>query len=293
MEETEHQYQLIESSGPWPFITQKVFKKKDHPTLLWLSRHHRKQLIVERASKATAIGKVLTRSLWQPEKLNWWIGVVFALGSSFFMLGSLFILCPAFAEYCSLGEKGINTTFFIGSIPFTTAAYLQLFQAANVDDPLKNSPSLRKRSQLVSWRPSDIGWLSCFLQFIGTICFNFNTFDAMIPGLNWFQQDLLIWIPNWLGSILFLTSGYLAFIETCHQHFAWRPKSISWWTTLINLFGCLGFMASAVFAFSLPQEPGIDILKISVFFTLLGAIGFLFGALLLLPETTEIQPSKN
>ena len=105
---------------------------------------------------------------------------------------------------------------------------------------------------LFGWRPHDIGWLSRALQFIGTILFNFNTFDAMIPSLNWFQQDLLIWVPDIVGSILFLASGYLAFIETCHAHWAWNPRSISWWVVFTNLLGCVGFMISALFAIVLP-----------------------------------------
>jgi hypothetical protein len=39
--------------------------------------------------------------------------------------------------------------------------------------------------------------------------FNVNTFDAMLPGLDWLQQDLAIWVPDFNGSVLFLVSGYL------------------------------------------------------------------------------------
>ncbi|MGA7952035.1 MAG: hypothetical protein WCA07_00805 [Gloeobacterales cyanobacterium] len=43
--------------------------------------------------------------------------------------------------------------------------------------------------------------------------FNVNTFDAMLPGLNWLQQDLTIWAPDFNGSVLFLVSGYLVVPE--------------------------------------------------------------------------------
>ena len=137
---------------------------------------------------------------------------------------------------------------------------------------------------LLGWRPHDIGWLSCALQFIGTIFFNINTFDAMIPSLTWFQKDLVIWAPNIIGSILFLASGYLAFIETCHAHWAWKPKSISWWVVFANLLGCVGFMLSALFAIVLPGPPNIEAVTLAVLFTLKGAVGFLIGSLLMLPE---------
>ncbi len=138
---------------------------------------------------------------------------------------------------------------------------------------------------LFGWRPRDIGWLSCALQFLGTLLFNLNTFDAMLPGLDWLQQDLAIWAPDFAGSLLFLASGYLAFIETCHAHFAWRPHNISWWVTLANLLGCIAFMISAVFAFVPPQSPSFDTAAFATLFTLIGATGFLIGSLLMLPET--------
>jgi hypothetical protein len=222
-----------------------------------------------------------------PQQLNWWIGTVFAAGSLLFALASVLSLSPTFARALSLDSTGINAIFFAGSIPFTIAAYLQLFQAANAGEfPCDESRSSR-RPVLFGWRPHDIGWLSSALQLVGTILFNINTFDAMLPSLDWLQQDLAIWAPDFVGSILFLASGYLAFIETCHAHWAWNPKSISWWVVFTNLMGCMGFMISALFAIVLPGPPNIEAVTLAVLFTLLGAIGFLVGSLLMLPETVS------
>jgi hypothetical protein len=58
-----------------------------------------------------------------------------------------------------------------------------------------------------------------------------------------------------------------------------------------NLLGCIGFMISAVFAIALPGTPNIEAVTISVLFTLLGAIGFLAGSLLMLPEAIS-QPES-
>jgi hypothetical protein len=226
-----------------------------------------------------------------PRTLNWWIGVVFAVGSLLFALASVLSLAPNLAARWSIESSEINAIFFTGSIPFTIAAYLQLFQAANAGEFPANHSISRQRPRLFGWRPHDIGWLSCALQFVGTVLFNFNTFDAMIPSLDWFQQDLVIWVPNMVGSVLFLTSGYLAFIEACHAHWAWKPRSISWWVVFANLLGCVGFMISAVFAVSLPGTPNVEAITVSVLFTLLGAIGFLVGSLLMLPETIS-QPES-
>jgi hypothetical protein len=220
-----------------------------------------------------------------PWQLNWWIGVVFALGSTLFAVGSVLTLAPDLARTWSLDSVTINAIFFAGSIPFTTAAYLQLFQAANATDFANHDKPASPRRTWFGWRPRDVGWLSSALQFAGTLLFNVSTFDAMLPGLNWLQQDRAVWLPDFLGSILFLVSGYLAFIETCHAHWAWNPRSLSWWITFANLLGCVAFMISAVFAFVPPQPPELDAAGISVTFTLLGAIGFLVGSMLMVPET--------
>jgi hypothetical protein len=248
------------------------------------SRHHRKGLLLRGAREAEEVAVKLS-SLWMPGQLNWWIGVIFALGSLLFALASVLSLAPALAQAWSLDLTGINAIFFAGSIPFTIAAYLQLLQAANAGEFSRDGTRSPRRPMLFGWQPHNIGWLSCALQFVGTILFNVNTFDAMIPSLTWFEEDLVIWAPNIIGSILFLASGYLAFIETCHAHWAWKPSSLSWWVVFINLLGCVGFMISAAFAMFLPEPSNIERITLSIAFTLLGAIGFLVGSLLMLPES--------
>jgi hypothetical protein len=220
-----------------------------------------------------------------PWKLNWWIGGVFALGSLLFAAASVLSLCPALAARFPLETVSINAIYFAGSIPFTVAAYLQLFQAANAPPFQISHAEKSERVCVLGWKPHDAGWLSCALQFVGTILFNFNTFDAMIPSLTWFEEDLVVWAPNIIGSILFLASGYLAFIETCHGYWGWQPRSISWWVVFFNLLGCVGFLFSALFSIVLPSPPDAKTVTLAVMFTLQGAICFFAGSLLMLPET--------
>ena len=229
-----------------------------------------------------------------PGCLNWWIGAVFAVGASLFAFASLLILLPQLANFLTLSPKAINGIYFAGSIPFTTAAFLQLYQAA-MADPLPGTDAEHHSTRPLVWRPGDIGWLSCALQFLGTLLFNVNTFDAMIPSISWWEQDFLVWIPNLIGSILFLSSGYLAFAEVCHAMWAWKPNSISWWVVTINLLGCLGFMASALLSFVTPGEGSSTALMLAVALTLQGAICFFIGAVLMMPETAieQSEPSQG
>ena len=293
MSEDINQFEHIGAIGPWPFITRRIYRRPDGSLFVGRSRHHRKGLHPVKFDRLVGVGAKLRGCLWMPQQLNWWIGVVFAVGSLLFLLGSIFFLMPSLARARWLDATAINGIFFAGSFPFTIAAYLQLFQAANASEFSPQDGSTPQRVVWFGWRPHEIGWLSCALQFPGTVAFNVNTFDAMLPGLTWFQQDLAIWVPNFVGSVLFLASGYLTFVETCHAHWAWKPASISWWVTFVNLLGCVGFMLSALFAFVLPRPPNFDAVTISVAFTLLGAIGFLIGSLLMLPETALPAASQS
>ena len=289
--QTEQPPVIVDEKGPWPVVTRRVFHSADGRKLVWSSRHHRKSLLIRGAAEAEGIALVLLRCLWMPGRLNWWIGAIFAIGSLLFAWASILCLAPALARALSLDMAGINAIFFAGSIPFTIAAYLQLFQAANAGDYLPDGPRSPRRTLLFGWRPHDIGWLSCALQFMGTILFNLNTFDAMLPALKWFEEDLVIWAPNIFGSIFFLASGYMAFIEICHGHWAWKPKSISWWVVFTNLLGCVGFMLSAPLAIALPGAESLETLTFSVLFTLIGALHFFTGSVLMIVE--EISPGEH
>jgi hypothetical protein len=89
---------------------------------------------------------LLRCGLWQPRQLNWWIGVIFALGSFLFLLGSVLSLLPELAADWSFDGPAVNAIFLAGSIPFTLAAYLQLFQAANAGEITAQARAAPRRS---------------------------------------------------------------------------------------------------------------------------------------------------
>jgi len=280
-----NQYEVIEEKGPWPFITRRTYQFPDGAIKTWSSRHHRKGLPIRDGQEKTFDRSLFALCLWLPGRLNWWIGTIFALGSALFVLGSILSLWTGLDKALSLSPTGVNALFFCGSIPFSTAAYLQLYQAAQAELEGVAKGSRSFWCQRVGWYPQSIGWLSAALQFLGTLLFNLNTLDALLPNLDWFAQDLLIWTPDFFGSLLFLASGYLAFIEFGHAHWVWRPASISWWVVSVNLLGCIAFMAAAFFAFLLPGAPVSMGPTVSLVFTLIGAVCFFFGSFLMLPET--------
>ena len=204
------------------------------------------------------------------------------------MLGGILSLDPTLAARLTLEPSSLNAIFFAGSIPFTAAAYLQLFQAANAHPEGSPRLSLEASRALFGWRPGDLNWLGCALQFLGTLMFNINTWDGMLAQLSWQQQNLAIWAPDMVGSALFLSSAFLAYVECWLCPGPWQPGKISWWICIVNLLGCLAFMLSAVLTYMPGTGPAGELTSISLLATVIGAAAFGVGALLMLPQPSKV-----
>ena len=273
---------VLKTEGVGPFVTKLIFRDYSGIIHTWESRLHRKGLEAAFLKDFKSVRKAFWNGFKKVATLNWWISMVFALGSLLFVLGSVFSLWPSLALHFKLSLLAVNTIFFLGSIPFTTAAFLQLLQVYLANKKLSKSKdfeSKKKGSNLWS-----IGFLSALFQFVGTLLFNINTFEGTKSNLSILESDLWIWIPDFAGSILFLVSGYLAFIEVGHRYWKWEIKSMSWWVVFINLLGCIAFMISAFFAFVPHRGASHFSIEMSLVFTLVGASCFFVGAVLMLPE---------
>lgn len=271
----EHHMQL---AGPWPFITFRSYMLAGR-RIIWHARQHRKGL--NRQARALEAEPV---PAWQSQTYNWLIGLIFAIGSALFMLGAALSLVPPGGNVPS--AQIINGIFFAGSIPFTVAAYMQHFQAANAGGfTLAPGHAAGRRIALIGWHPHSPGWISTFTQFIGTLAFNVNTFDCLRAPQGWLAQNVEIWTPDMVGSVLFLVSGYLAFIETGRGYWSWRPKSLDWQLVFANLLGCVAFMIAAVLAYT-PRGPEAAWIPAMANLQLfLGAFGFLIGSVLAMRES--------
>ncbi|MFG1479305.1 hypothetical protein V5F53_11675 [Xanthobacter sp. V4C-4] len=274
----------MRSAGPWPFITFRSYVLAGRH-IIWRARQHRKGL--DRTARAVEAEPV---PCWQSETYNWITGLVFAIGSALFMLGAALSLIPREVWPPSAGIA--NAVFFAGSLPFTVAGYMQHFQAANAGAfSLAPTPAAPRAIAVIGWQPRSVGWLSTFTQFLGTLAFNLNTFDALHAPEGATAQDLLVWAPDLLGSLLFLVSGYLAFIETSRGYWSWKPKMLAWRIVFANLLGCIAFMTAAVLAYvpAGPEAGWIPVLANVHLF--LGALGFLVGALLSMRESATAGQS--
>ena len=96
-----------------------------------------------------------------------------------------------------------------------------------------------------------------------------------------------VWRPDAVGSICFLVASALAWFEVCHGWTGWRPRSWSWWITLANLVGSVAFGVSAVAGYISPDTGQLHNAARSNLGTFVGALCFLVGAIMLLPERTD------
>lgn len=264
----------LEQRGLGPFVTREKLVSPDGSIVEWESRWHRKH--PWRGSQGT--------TWWAPRTLPWWMGVLFAIGSACFALGAL----PSYAT--GVGTYADNLTYFIGSIFFTTAAFLQYFEAATTPKQLAGSQR-RTLRQLFEVQHHRIDWWASLIQFVGTLWFNRTTFSALVVSAGAPSVHHPVWRPDALGSICFLVSSWLAWGEVCHGSFASRPRDVSWWITLLNLVGSIAFGASAIASYVKPNGELVS-LALTNLGTFVGAVCFLAGAVLLLPERTQTDAPR-
>jgi preprotein translocase subunit SecG len=260
--------------GLGPFVSRQEVLRADGTRFEWESRWHRKHPGTEVRRGST---------WWAPRAIAWWIGVLFAVGSACFAVGAL----PPYAD--GVGTNLDNLTYFVGSIFFTTAAFLQYFEAATTSADLDGTHPRRFR-QLFDVQPTRIDWWASLVQLLGTLWFNRTTLSAFVVGLGASPARHPVWRPDALGSICFLVASWLAWAEVCHGRFAWRPAEISWWITLLNLVGSVAFGVSAVASYVKPNGQLVS-LALTNLGTFVGAICFLVGGVLLLPERTMPAPA--
>ena len=200
---------------------------------------------------------MILRRWWAPRRASWWIGLLFAVGSTCFLVAPF----PGFEQLVGSGAVGV--VFFVGSIFFTSAALLQFLQA----EPRRND------------------WWAALIQLAGTIFFNVNTFNAMKTGLDVHQTNRLVWAPDVFGCACFLVASYLAYVEVGGHGVRRQTRTTDWWIAAVNLAGSVAFGISAIASFVVPKTGSILDLGAANFMTALGALGFLIGALLLLRES--------
>jgi hypothetical protein len=264
---------VVDRHAVGPFTNRITYRRPDGELVQWSSRLHRKH--------ASRLSRVEPRRgrWWAPGQAAWWIGVLFAIGSACFFLGPF----PGFVQL--IGSAADGTVFFVGSLFFTSAAFLQYLEAANADRDVAGGSSGRFR--VITLEPRRIDWWSTVIQFIGTLFFNVSTYRAMQQSFDTSDVNRLVWAPEAIGSICFLISGLLAYLEVRDGGLLSARRTLEWKIAAVNFLGCILFAISAVAGYIVPETGNTLDLAAANTTTALGGLCFLIGSLLLLSESAK------
>jgi len=221
------------------------------------------------------------RARWERTPL-WWIAWLFAIGSACFLLAALA------SQWSSTTRPGIGATFFAGSIFFTSAAYLQHWLAVRT---AARGRTLREHGRLrlahpACWPHAHVDALATLVQLAGTVLFNVNTYNALDASLTAKQANLRVWTPDMIGSACFLLASALAFANDSCAWLAFRPRARGWWVNALNLLGSVCFGVAALASLIQPSTNEPVSAHVANGATAAGALCFLLGALLLLPDAS-------
>ncbi len=186
----------------------------------------------------------------------------FAIGSLCFLAGAL----PFYAEWA--GAVGAGVTFFVGSLFFTAAGFIQL------------SLSGRRPPRAKTNRADRSDWWSAAVQFVGTLFFNLSTGAALAAAIA--APDVIGagWRPDAYGSLAFLVSSALAVVAARHRLALWDREARTWHGTWLNMLGSIAFAASAVGAYVVPRTGDFASEFWANLGTILGAMCFFTAAVL-------------
>jgi hypothetical protein len=102
-----------------------------------------------------------------------------------------------------------------------------------------------------------------------------------------------VWRPDALGSVAFLVASGLAWMDARGEVVDGEPKPRTWWIAVANLLGSIAFGVSAVAGYVVPTSDDVWNAEVSNLGTLVGAICFLIGAILLLPSMAVTAMDSN
>jgi hypothetical protein len=252
-----------------PFTVRVTFRRDDGATTEWRSRAHRKS--------ASLISRPGGSGWWAPHRASWWIGVLFAVGSTCFAVGPF----PGFVQLVGPGADA--AVFFAGSLFFTAAAALQYLETVNTDrGPARHGA--RRRMRVVALEPHRIDWWATVVQLAGTLFFNISTYEALSSGLSNAAENRLIWAPDVFGCACFLIASALCWAEVCGGVWSRPRRQPEWWIAAVNLAGSVAFGIAGVASYVVPDTGDVLALAAANFTTVVGALCFLAGAVLLLVE---------
>ena len=131
----------------------------------------------------------------------------------------------------AVGARPDAVTFFIGSLFFTSAGFLQYREAV---DAAPGPPGYAHRKVFVSYTSArSTGWLATGVQSITLIEFSTSAHSSPSGRPSALRRHSIMFgaRTSSVKTSCFLVASALAWFEACHGWAAWRPRSLAWWIT--------------------------------------------------------------
>lgn len=282
------------------FVTE-IEYEVDKKKYTWNSRAHRKQLYSRNSEYFKDYKFQWKYALHKLKKISVWVGILFTIGSAIFVTSTALEYCMAIYQSYVLFQIFIGWPFFGGALFYLVGAYANFLEVINAPDvhPVSDDiESLRKAAERYrrrhkyrwfGWYPHRIDYLGALIQLIGACLYTINCFvgnGEKSFTLNFWETEFLYWLPDTLGSMCFVISEYMFFVEYAHGWWCWNPKDVSFWAVFLNVWGAVGFLLDGGFGFgSYAFPPDSVYAYIATDLTLLvGCICFLIGSFVLIIE---------
>lgn len=111
---------------------------------------------------------------------------------------------------------------------------------------------MRWRRQL-AWHPRDLAWRVAVLFMVGSTLFAVGSFPAY-----WALVDARVVAATFVvGAVFFTSAAYHQYLQVVNEGSAtgrgfrwwsWRPRTLLWWATVVQLAGTLFFNANTIAA---------------------------------------------
>lgn len=227
--------------------------------------------VLSRAELARVMVRFRTpRVLWAPRDAGWWIAMTFIVGSVLFAAGAVLPLFP------QVSGEVIDIVYFVGSSLYLVGASVQVVQGRrqrlNDRRGPKNVRSFANRNSL-----------GAGVQGFGAILFQTSMTGALLSQLSIGQQEAVIWAPDLIGAICFVTASSIFYsLHYPIQHRSQDPEEARF-LALLNIIGSAFFVLSAVGAYIVPLTDQPIYPFIANLGTLVGAVFFFLSSIPGLP----------
>jgi hypothetical protein len=191
-------WERVSAQGPGPFVTSEVLRRPDGTEVRWQSRAHRK------GRQGGSTRQPAEAVWWRPGSHDWWMAVLFMLGTVFFNVSTFTAL------HHNLTTHQINARVWapdaFGSVAFLISSELAFAEVGH---------------RWLSFRHRTLSWWIVALNLLGSIAFGASAVASLIEPSS--GQEISARLANAgtsFGGLCFFVTALMLLPEAARQRAA-------------------------------------------------------------------------